>query len=119
MTHKTIEKNGFKVAKWVSTSPALSGTPKKRSRHKEPRLLGTCDQQLLRERHAVQAQLHSKVPPGHHEGLGFGDDAIDVGQSLYQRKEYQVATGWVKDGQGYSDGLAVLPCKPEKKVLFV
>ena len=48
----------------------------------EPRLLGPGDQQLLRKRHTIQAQLHAQVATSHHEGLGLGDDAVDVGQSL-------------------------------------
>ena len=108
---RSFPKNGFKFVKWVHLRPFLEPLPNM-PRHKEPRLLGTCDQQLLREGHAVQAQLHAQVAPGHHEGLGLGDDAIDVGQGLpAQLGTYQV---WVKDGQK-------LPGKPDhvKKVMFI
>ena len=55
------------------------------SRH----LFGSLDQQLLREGHAVQAQLHAQVAARHHEGLGLGDDALDVGEGLPGRQGRQ------------------------------
>ena len=45
-------------------------------------LFGSLNQQLLREGHTVQAQLHPQIAARHHEGLGLGDDTLNVGEGL-------------------------------------
>lgn len=45
-------------------------------------LLGALDEQLLCEGHSVQTQLHTQITTGHHQGLGLGDDALNVGEGL-------------------------------------
>lgn len=52
------------------------------SDHKQPCLLGTLDEEFLREGHTVQAQLHAEITTCHHECLGLRDDALDVGEGL-------------------------------------
>ena len=47
-----------------------------------PSGLGLSDQQLLREGHPFEFQLDAQIPTCHHERLGLGNDAIDVGQCL-------------------------------------
>jgi len=37
--------------------------------HKQARLLGPGNEQLLRERHALELQLDAQIPPGDHQGL--------------------------------------------------
>ena len=55
--------------------------------------------------HAVQAQLHAQVAPGHHEGLGLGNDAIDVGQGLPASAARHVPGM----GHGWSKGDVCIP----------
>ena len=45
-------------------------------------VLGFADEQFLGEGHSLQLQLHAQVATSHHQRLGLGDDAVDVGQSL-------------------------------------
>mmetsp|Transcript_59736 Transcript_59736/g.139785 ORF Transcript_59736/g.139785 Transcript_59736/m.139785 type:complete len:331 (-) Transcript_59736:237-1229(-) len=54
----------------------------RRSDHKKAGLLGPLDQQLLRKGYAAKAELDSQITTCNHQGLAFGDDALDVGESL-------------------------------------
>ena len=67
---------------------------KKRSQPStSPNLLGTLDQQLLRKGHTIQAQLDTQITTCHHKRLGFGDNALDVGESLRVRHKWRSNSG--------------------------
>mmetsp|Transcript_59734 Transcript_59734/g.139772 ORF Transcript_59734/g.139772 Transcript_59734/m.139772 type:complete len:265 (-) Transcript_59734:403-1197(-) len=50
--------------------------------HEKALVLGLSDEVFLRKWHPLELQLDAQVSPGHHQSLGLGDDAVDVGQGL-------------------------------------